>query len=502
MRQIARFRLSLIYLFADYCFAAPISTTGQPHAIAQSSDVWAQVVANVAPLMALLGERNAKAYMRAASSWHRFLPMAAAPLGILTIMTSAIRLSGPGFLVRLIGRDSERRSDALVEVTSLSVSPATSAYTPRGVEIEPYPAVDRVAFVCGHVPETTDVREAFEACKKLLTDPGLELSEDRDREAVLAVWQHTASLQDVANLVRFVENKATFNEALDLGQSCTAAISFRVTGISPTMVGHRSGLHLWTLAQMRDVFASFVFTAIMVGIQVVAWRTGGISMQTFVMGVIGYFGIVLSTMCLLIIVRNEMVAEPIELPEIFTKAYWSFSDYRHCEHKPFRGPPNNMLFSSSPRTSTQHEISVRSLFTSAVTFSIIASYVVFYLALRVAPWWTAFSVLGTIWLGAAYRASFNQNFLVATADGTGPREHWIGMFRNTGAESLLATLENSTVRNHKDSGMRTPSDSGYVIVDKQSEKKPTSTRHRHRSWKQLSSCSSFDQDIFTNVVRS
>jgi len=34
----------------------------------QSSDTWAQVVANVAPLMALVGERNAKEYMRNASS--------------------------------------------------------------------------------------------------------------------------------------------------------------------------------------------------------------------------------------------------------------------------------------------------------------------------------------------------------------------------------------------------------------------------------------------------
>ena len=73
----------------------------------QSNDVWASVVANVAPLMALVGDKNAKEYMRNASSWHRFVPLAAAPLGILSIVVSAIRLSGSGVLRRLVGRDSE-----------------------------------------------------------------------------------------------------------------------------------------------------------------------------------------------------------------------------------------------------------------------------------------------------------------------------------------------------------------------------------------------------------
>jgi hypothetical protein len=107
---------------------APIDTQSLDPA-QQSTDVWASVIANVAPLVALLGEKNAKEYMRTIYVWHQLLLLSCAPLGILAITVSSIRLSGPPFLKRLVGQDSERRSEALIEVTPLSVRPATSVHT-------------------------------------------------------------------------------------------------------------------------------------------------------------------------------------------------------------------------------------------------------------------------------------------------------------------------------------------------------------------------------------
>ncbi|KAF2106948.1 hypothetical protein BDV96DRAFT_590290 [Lophiotrema nucula] len=100
----------LSFAILDLVSAAPID----PSSPAQlSSDVWASVIANVAPLMALVGERNAKEFMRTVSVWHQLLLLSCAPLGLLAIMVSAIRLSGPVVLKALVGRDSERRSEAL-----------------------------------------------------------------------------------------------------------------------------------------------------------------------------------------------------------------------------------------------------------------------------------------------------------------------------------------------------------------------------------------------------
>jgi hypothetical protein len=186
--------LHLEYLLV--CFAIlklarcyPIGPSSfSPAPIPESSDVWATIIANVAPIMALVGERNAKEYMRSAASRHQFLPLATAPLGILSIMIGAIRLSGSGFLRRLIGRESERRSEALVELTPLSVEPATSVWTPRAVEILPHYDRDGVAFVCGHVRKIAGI-EAVRGFGELTSLLNGRAADDRDRELVLAIWR-------------------------------------------------------------------------------------------------------------------------------------------------------------------------------------------------------------------------------------------------------------------------------------------------------------------------
>lgn len=191
----------LVYLILStipLAVCPPISENGAP--IQNSADTWATVIANVAPLMALVGERNAKEHMRTASSWHQFLLLATAPLGILSIMVSALRLTGSGFLRRLVGRNSERRSEALVELTPLSVAPASSVYTPRAVEIEPFQAKDRLAFVCGHVKAIPDANKAVDSFKELMDHGAGKIEEDKDREIVLTVWHSSLSLEEAAEL--------------------------------------------------------------------------------------------------------------------------------------------------------------------------------------------------------------------------------------------------------------------------------------------------------------
>lgn len=84
--------------------------------------------------------------------------------------------------------------------------------------------------------------------------------------------------------------------------------------------------------------------------------------------------------------------------------------------------------------------------TSISTVGVKGSYVVWYLSLRVSPWWVALSNLGVIWLAAVYRAVVAQNFLTAGEEDVGNDEHWIGMFRNTVSESLLATVKGAEHR--------------------------------------------------------
>lgn len=163
----------------------PVSTGDTPSM--QSSDALARVVANVAPLIALTSERNAKEYLRTTSSWYQFNPLATAPLGTLSIFVSAICLSGAGFLGLLVGRDLERRSKALVELTPLSVFPATSVYTPRAVGIQPLDSKDKVTFIRGHVRDVHITMSALIAFWEFVNDGSSSLQLDKDNQINLVI---------------------------------------------------------------------------------------------------------------------------------------------------------------------------------------------------------------------------------------------------------------------------------------------------------------------------
>ena len=452
--------------------------------IQDSADTWANVIANVAPLMALVGERNAKEHMRTASSWHQFLLLATAPLGILSIMVSALRLTGSGFLRRLVGRNSERRSEALVELTPLSVAPATSVYTSRAVEIEPSYAKDRVAFVCGHTKTISDANEALEGFKELIDHGAGKLEEDKDREIVLAVWHSSLSLEEVAKVAISLSQERSKKPYTCFDALSSASLSFRTTGVSPTQIASDVKSRTWLFYQWKDVAAASGFLALLIGIQVINFRKIG-SPSIFWMGVCGYLGVAVFTLGLLLMIKGEVVAEPEVLPSIFKDAYWTFSDSRHAEHRPTKGPRSNVLITARPVQHSPGERRRRNYLTSILAVGVIGSYVVWYLSLRVSPWWVALSNLGVIWVAAAYRAMVAPNFLTASEEDVGNDEHWIGMFRNTVSESLLATVEGAEHRAQQKgcekafpmpSSITTQEADDVVIVEKEASTAASSLR--------------------------
>ncbi|KAI9862248.1 MAG: hypothetical protein M1813_004723 [Trichoglossum hirsutum] len=75
--------------------------------------------ADIAPLLALFGESVAKQFMADSMGWKDNIIFAMAPLGIITAIVGAIRVSGrPKWLKSLIGRAREGRGDVEVELMS------------------------------------------------------------------------------------------------------------------------------------------------------------------------------------------------------------------------------------------------------------------------------------------------------------------------------------------------------------------------------------------------
>ena len=459
--------LSVWILFPHAVSARPVKLAGVLSArqastanqapIAASSDVWATVIANVAPIMALVGERNAKEFLRVSSSHDQLFLMATAPLGILSLMICAIRLSGPRILRRLAGREADPKSQALVELTPLSVAPATAVYTQHAVEVKPNEQRDEVAFVCAHIKQTDQVYEALESFKHILRSKvhnvevdsdGSAITDQEDYEIVLGIKRSSLNAEDTARLVSTLLDKKEEIEKSFADQVKSTSLSVRMTGISPTQTApidrntsdRRSSQKLPNPA---NVLAGIWLFIAMAGIQVGGYykdgyQLGSTGLKTLIMGLVGYCGIVVFTFLLLAVIKQEIEVKPQDLTPIFDMAnvVWTFSDSRHAHHQAFDKPHRRNLVQAAPKN--QQISQKRQVITSFVSAGLLASYVVYYLGVRVAVWWVPFGQLLTTWFSAFVRALTIKAFLEANDQKLG--EHWLGIFRDDLSESLLETV--------------------------------------------------------------
>ena len=108
--------LNSISLYASCSAAAPLDRG----AITNSSDAWANLVANIAPLLILVGEKHVKAYFKTMSTESHFLLYAVSPIGLVTALVTLIRLHGTPLMKRLIGRQFETKAEVLADVSSVS----------------------------------------------------------------------------------------------------------------------------------------------------------------------------------------------------------------------------------------------------------------------------------------------------------------------------------------------------------------------------------------------
>lgn len=88
--------------------------------VSSTADVWSALVANIAPLLILVGEKHVKAYFKMMCRTSHHLLFAAAPIGLVTAVTTLIRLNGSDILKRMIGRQFETRAELLADLTSVS----------------------------------------------------------------------------------------------------------------------------------------------------------------------------------------------------------------------------------------------------------------------------------------------------------------------------------------------------------------------------------------------
>ncbi|RSL38024.1 hypothetical protein CEP53_015253 [Fusarium sp. AF-6] len=89
------------------------------HVAANSGEDFSNnLVSDLAPLLALFGERVTMQFMSQSMGWADNVILSMAPLGIITIIVSAIRVGGPSWLKALVGRARENIAVAEADLMS------------------------------------------------------------------------------------------------------------------------------------------------------------------------------------------------------------------------------------------------------------------------------------------------------------------------------------------------------------------------------------------------
>lgn len=98
-----------------------------------SDDFANDLFSDLAPLLSLFGEQVAKQYMSHSMFWLESVIFGFAPLGILTAITGAIRVSGPSWFKALIGRAREGKGIVELELTSSTSRDVAELWNGNGV---------------------------------------------------------------------------------------------------------------------------------------------------------------------------------------------------------------------------------------------------------------------------------------------------------------------------------------------------------------------------------
>ncbi|KAF5013973.1 hypothetical protein FDECE_61 [Fusarium decemcellulare] len=88
---------------------------------------------DLAPILALFGERVTMQFMSQALGWADCMVLAMAPLGIITIIVSAIRVGGPMWLKAIVGRAKENMSAAEMELMSSTSREVCELYNGKSI---------------------------------------------------------------------------------------------------------------------------------------------------------------------------------------------------------------------------------------------------------------------------------------------------------------------------------------------------------------------------------
>jgi len=425
----SRARLGALLILALACDTGAASD-GSP--ISSSSDVWSALVANIAPLLVLVGEKHVKAYFKNMCRPSHHLLFASAPIGLVTAVTTLIRLNGTPMLKRMIGRQFETRAEILADVTSVSGGEVGLELRNMNLEQTIQPTDDDLAMFWVHgrtegSPE--EVSKTFKLWIDTLADIGgaaaktTSLYYDRrcSWEMVMsfkatgtcARWvarKHAAESRGLLELLDRCEEKIAAEKISGGIAICTASavVYARFTDVS---LGLTASINLDGKALEVLRVAVIIFCLVgNLGIILAAWFTGRDPKGVGLVSAGLSFSAVGSWITALLVDGASKENEH-EMSKLSAVASGFFSD-RIPEGTELSFCPKKIGISTDARLEEGGNVAAKpGGWVSIVTVAaMVIAYVGLYLGLRSSAWWVSLAMLGN-----AAIAAIARSILVPTA---------------------------------------------------------------------------------------
>ncbi|KAI9771205.1 MAG: hypothetical protein M1839_002864 [Geoglossum umbratile] len=459
--RVLFYRFSRVLLLL---FATPTGIQGAPIAIHRrvsqtaglvnaGPDAWAEALSGVGPLILLVGERSTKQLLRNVRGVHNAFSLAAAPLGLLSVVTSVIRLCGIRRLRAFIGYELEARVAAAVEMTRVNCggvhAEMVDGYIVRSTSSDPSGQAIAVSKLEGDFDAlAAEAVLQIQACDKFKNDKMLARVPD-NIAPVYWCLQMTAATPSREIVDSFIETVVNANgiESIDASthrlQSALAdsysrtgrskhntqteilalrAANSRGSDISEKSVskahtgnqdpGPKPSSEQFTFLCTLEAVSEFATSSPIFG----AWATllGIISLSLilalqilalrqkewhfsagWILMFVGYIGIVVGVTAGALLIHSSCVCVPLENRSATSKVGWVDGIVVSVKNTDSMDTTGSS-FMSSPKRAQVFEVvwkkdltSRQSTLATAVVILLVASFVCHYLGLRSLTWWVS-----------------------------------------------------------------------------------------------------------------
>ncbi|RPA81258.1 hypothetical protein BJ508DRAFT_115810 [Ascobolus immersus RN42] len=396
--------------------------------ITTSSDAGATLIVNIAPLLVLVGEKHVKGYFKIMSKPSHAILFAAGPIGLVTAVTTLIRLKGSTTLRRLIGRLFETRAEIFADVTGVSSGDVVLELKNGTLEQSLEPNDEDVALFFFHGGMDGSLPKALEywqRCYQLFmslcyaTVAGAEVQSKTVRHSVLGGCVRALGPDAAEKLVKAAKEATSCTgilEALAEEDNVDAAVlsfgSFTDMSLSLTLNENLDGKGADAARIGVAVFCLFANAGLIAANWFVQKDIQGTIMITIGTAISAGGSYHIAKVVNDMSIRRKYSLEGLNLSRS------GFFSKRISVGISLTFTPN-VVVTSEPGPWGHALRNEFNWIAHAVIGLMSAGYVVLYLGLRTAEWWVCFCILGISVLASVSRAIIVPDILNSTGDYSG-----------------------------------------------------------------------------------